>query len=72
MRQLGNLNCKFTKTGIEVRTEITVGGIFNPGTEGVTDQTMETEDNTDKTGIGPVMDKIIGGNFGRDTMDYDR
>ena len=45
---------------IEVRTEITVRETIKTGTDQITCQTAETEDNTEKTEVGLGMNKILG------------
>ena len=56
MGQVDSSNHKFIKTEVEVRTEITIRGTIRTGI----DQIVVTEDNTDKTKVGPDMNKIRG------------
>ena len=60
MGQVDSSNHKSIKVQVEVRTEITTRGTIRTGTDQVIDQTVVTEDNTDKTEVGLDMDKIIG------------
>ena len=54
MEQVGSSNHKFIKTKAEVRTEVTISVAIRAGI----DQIVVTEDNTDKTEIGPDMKKL--------------
>ena len=56
MGQVDSSNHTFIKTEAEVRTEITIRRTIRTGI----DQTVVTEDNTDKIMIGIDMNKIIG------------
>ena len=60
MGQVDSSNHKFIKTEVEVRTEITIRGTIRTGIDEIIDQTVVTEDNTDKTKVGPDTNKIIG------------
>ena len=60
MEQTDNLNHKSIRVEVEVRTEITIKETFRIGTDQITGQIAETEDNTDKTEVGLGMSKIKG------------
>ena len=60
MEQTHSSNHKSIRVEVEVRTEITVRETIRIGTGQITGQTVETEDNTDKTEVGLDMNKIIG------------
>ena len=59
MEQTDNSNCKSIRIEAEVRTEITIKETIRTGTDQITGQIAETEDNTDKTEVGLGMSKII-------------
>ena len=59
VEQTGNSNYKSIRVEVEVRTEITIKEIIRIGTDQITGQVAEIEDNTDKTAVGPDMNKII-------------
>ena len=60
MEQIDSSNPKSIKVEVEVRTEITTRGTIRTDTDQITAQTVETEDSTDKTEVGPDTNKIIG------------
>ena len=51
---------KSIKVEAGVRTETTIRGTIKTGTDQIVDQIAETEDSTDKTEVGPDMNKTIG------------
>ena len=53
-------NHNFIKTEVGVRTESTFRGTIRTGIDQIIDQIVVTEDNTNKTKVGPDMKKIIG------------
>ena len=57
--QIDNSNLKSIRVEVEVKTEITIRETIKIGTDHITDQTAETEDNTNKTEVGLDMNKII-------------
>ena len=60
MGQVDSLNNKSIKAEVEVRIEITIRETIRTGTDQITGQIVETEDNTDKTEVGIDMNKVIG------------
>ena len=60
MEQTDNSNHKSIRVEVEVRTEITIKETIRIGRDQITGQIAETEDNEDKTEVGPDMSKIIG------------
>ena len=58
MRQTGSSNHKSIKVEAEVRTEITIRETIRIGTYQITGQVVVTEDNADKTEVGPDMQKL--------------
>ena len=60
MEQTDNSNHKSIRVEGEVRTGITIRETIRIGTDLITDQIVETEDNTDRTEGGPDMNKILG------------
>ena len=60
MGHVDSSNHKSLEVEVEVRTEITIKGPIRTGTDQVIDQTVVTEDNTDKTEVGLYTNKIIG------------
>ena len=56
---MGNSNYKSIRVEVEVKSEITIREMIRIGTDQITDQIAETEDNTDKTEVGLDMNKII-------------
>ena len=59
VEQIDNPNPKSIRVEIEVKTEITIRKTIKTGTDQITDQTTEIEDNTDKTEVGLDTNKII-------------
>ena len=59
MEQIDSSNPKYIRVEAEVRTEITTRGTIKTGTDQITGQVVETEDNTDKTEVGLETNKII-------------
>ena len=55
-----NSNHKSIKVEVEVRTGITIRETIRIGTDLITDQIAETEDNIDKIETGLDMNKILG------------
>ena len=64
MDQIDNLDHKSIRVEVETRTEIIVKETTKIGRDKITDQIVETEDSTDKIGIGlnmnQDMNRIIG------------
>ena len=56
----GNLNHKSIRVEADIRTGTTIREIIRIGSDPITDQIAETEDNTDKTEAGLGMNKILG------------
>ena len=52
MEQIDSSNYKSIRVKVEVRTGITIRESIRIGTDHVTGQIAETEDNTDKTEVG--------------------
>ena len=59
VEQIDNSNPKSISIEVEAKTEITIRETIKTGTDQITDQTAETEDNTDKAEVGLDMNKII-------------
>ena len=61
MEQKDNLNHKFTKVEAEDKTEVTMTDaiIISKAIKRDIDEIVETEDNRDRTEVGPGMNKII-------------
>ena len=68
VEQIDSSNPKSIKVEVEVTTEITTRGVtteittrgtIRTGTDQITGQIVETEDNTDKTEVGLDTNKII-------------
>ena len=57
MDQITNLDHKSITGEVEARTEIVVRETTKIGTDKITDQIVETEDSTNKTGIGLYMNQ---------------
>ena len=60
MGQVDSSNHKSIKVEVEVITEITIRETIRTGTDQIMGQIVVTEDRTDKTEIGPDMNKITG------------
>ena len=60
MGQVDSSNHKSIKVEVEVKTEITIRETIRTGTDQITGQIVMTEDSTDKTEVGPDMNKITG------------
>ena len=60
MGQVDSSNHKSIKVDVEFRTEITIKGTIRTGTDQIIDHIVVTEDNTDKTEVGPGTSKITG------------
>ena len=60
MRQVDSSNHKSIKVEVEVKTEITMRKTIRTGKDQTTGQIVTTEDSTDKTEVGPDMNKITG------------
>ena len=60
VKQIDSSNHKSIRVEVWVRTEITIREIISIGTDQVTGQIAETEDNTDETEVGLSTNKIIG------------
>ena len=62
MEQTDNSNHKYIRVEVEVKTEITITikGTIRIGTDQITGQIAETEDNTDKREVGLGMSKNLG------------
>ena len=60
MGQVDSSNHKSIKVEVEVKTEITIRETIRTGTDQTTGQIVVTEDSTDKTEVGPDMNKITG------------
>ena len=59
VEQIDNSKPKFIRVEVEVKIEITIRETIKTGTDQITDQAAETEDNSDKTEVGLDMSKII-------------
>ena len=59
VEQIDNSNPKCIRVEVEVKSEITIRETIKTGTDQITDQTAEIEDNTVKTEVGLDMNKII-------------
>ena len=72
MEQTDNSNHKSIRVEVEVRTETTIKEIIRIGTDQITGQIAETEDNVDKTEVCLGLSKILGGNFRGNVRNYSR
>ena len=61
MEQTDSSNHKYIRVEVEVKTKITITikETIRTGTDQITGQIAETEDNTDKTEVGLGMSKIL-------------
>ena len=60
MKQIDSSSSKSIKVEVEVRTGITIRETIRIGTDLITYQIAETENNTDKTEVGLDMNKFLG------------
>ena len=60
MEQIDNSNHKSIRVEVEVKTGITIRETIRIGRDLIIDQIAVTEDNTDKTEVGPDTNKIKG------------
>ena len=58
--QVDSSNHKSIKVEVEVKIKITIREAVRTGTDQITGQIVVTEDTTDKTKVGPDMNKITG------------
>ena len=71
MEQIDNSNYISIKVEVEGRTEIIITETIRIGTDQITGQIAETEDNTDKTEASPRYEQNYRrGNFRRNIRNY--